>query len=114
MTWPVNYTVPVDYPLLTIRNIGAQTLYLGGNGVTPAAGLPCAPGNAVQMPLYAQTLTGMSLSIATDALPRPKPSARELITDAKAAALKLGKSHAREMVLNALAQAGLWLEEAGR
>lgn len=117
MTWPVNYPVPVDYALLSIRNVGAQTLYLGGTNVTPTSGLAISPGSVVQIPTYPQALTGASISIATDGqltLPKPKPTVRELITDAKAAALKLGKSHAREMALNALAQAGLWIEEAGK
>lgn len=117
MSWPVNYTVPVDYPLLTIRNVGAQTLYIGGVAVTPASGLACVPGAAVQLPLYAQTLTGSSISIATDGqitLPKPKPTLGEHISDARLAIEKLPSGHARTMALHALTEASLWATEANK
>jgi hypothetical protein len=115
MTWPVNYTMPIDYPLLMIRNVGAQTLYLGGTQVTAAAGLPITPGAAVQVPLYAHTLTGTTISIATDdqlTLPKPKPTLGDHISDARLAIEKLPAGHARTMALHALTEASLWATEA--
>jgi hypothetical protein len=117
VTWPVNYTTPFadSYTQLVVRNTGGQTLYFGSASVTPASGLAVRAGETVVIP-FAPSV-GNTICVTTDGqltLPKPKPTARELITDAKAAALKLGKSHAREMALNALAQAGLWLEEAGK
>jgi hypothetical protein len=111
MTWPLYTNVPLEYPLLTIRNVGAQTFYLGGPNVTATAGLPCAPGAAVQVPLYASSLTGTSLSIATDGqvtLPTPKRQIGDDIGDLRAKLKALPYSHSRELALNALAACELW------
>lgn len=119
MTWPVYTTapVPIDYAQLAIHNVGAQTLYIGGSSVTPAAGLPIAPGRTVNLPMYPQTLTGTSISIATDGqitLPRPKPTLGEHISDARKAIEKLPSGHARTMALHALTEASLWATEANK
>ena len=116
MTWPLNYPTPVDYAPLSVHNVGPQTLYLGGTKVSSTSGLAISPGMVVQVPIY-PTLTGMSLSIATDgqyALPKPKPTLGDHISDARLAIEKLPAGHARTMALHALTEASLWATEANK
>lgn len=118
MSWPItyNYPVPVDYVQIMVHNVGPQTLYLGGTKVSSASGLPITPGSVVQVPI-APTLTGMTLSIATDGqytLPKPKPTLGDHISDARKTIEKLPASHARTIALHALTEASLWATEASK
>lgn len=114
MTWPVNFPAPIDYPNLTIHNVGAQPLYLGGENVSVSSGLVVGAGMTVVVPL-SPTLTGAALSIATEgSMVKPKPLIAERIKATKDAVENLSNTHARGMALLALAEAELWVKEANK
>jgi hypothetical protein len=113
MSWPVtSYTTYPYHQALAIRNVGAQTIYIGGYDVTPTSGLAIAPGIVMNIPVAA---TGGHISVSTDGqltLPKPKPTLLECFSGVEDGIKALKKSHAREMALHALAEAQLWATEA--
>jgi hypothetical protein len=115
MTWPIDYTLPIDSPsgVLTLNNVGAQTIYLGQSSVTAITGLSLAPGTVLNIGLAPYGGTHISIATAEPVtLPKPKPTLGDHISHARLAIEKLPAGHARTMALHALTEASLWATEA--